>query len=153
MRNLRNLVIPGLFALLFFFPAKSFGFASGACGEKAGCVGDCRSCHTLKTPEAQKILSSFNPAVKAIGVREAKVQGLWEVTFEYGGKKNIAYIDFGKKHLIQGIIVDIKTKKDLTDQRIAELNKVDVSRIPLADALVLGNADAPIKVIVFDDPV
>ena len=150
---MRNLVVSGILVLLCLVPVKSFGFAAGACGEKSGCVGDCRSCHTLKTPDAQKILSSFNPGIKVIGVEGAGVKGLWAVTFEYGGRKNIAYIDYGKKHLIQGIVVDIKTKQDLTDQRVADLNRVDVSRIPLKDALILGKANAPIKVIVFDDPV
>jgi thiol:disulfide interchange protein DsbC len=33
-----------------------------------------------------------------------------------------------------------------------ELNKVDVSKIPLEDAIVVGKPDAKHKVIVFDDP-
>ncbi|MDA8387694.1 MAG: hypothetical protein M0Z58_03380 [Nitrospiraceae bacterium] len=140
--------VSGLLVILFLLPVKAFGFA----GKSGACAGDCRACHTLKTSEAQDILSSFNPAVKVLGV-ENGVEGLWEVTFEYGGKKDIAYIDYDKKHLIHGFVVDIKTKQNLTNQRISDLNRVDVSRIPLKDALVLGDADAPIKVIVFDDPV
>ncbi len=134
---------------MFLVPARAFGFA-----EKSGaCSGDCRSCHTLKPSEAQNILSSFNPNLKVVSVEKAGVGGLWQVTFEFGGKKNIVYVDFEKKHLIQGTVIDIKTKENITETRVSDLNKVDVSKIPLKDALVLGNPKAPLKVIVFDDPV
>ncbi|MDA8388714.1 MAG: hypothetical protein M0Z58_08660 [Nitrospiraceae bacterium] len=134
---------------MLLVPARSFAFAgnSGACG------GDCRACHTLKPSEAQDILSSFNPALKVTGVKTADVGGLWQVTFQFRGRENIVYIDFAKKHLIQGAVIDIKTKQNLTGMRLSDLNKVDVSRIPLKDALIMGNPKAPLRVIVFVDPV
>ena len=153
---MRNVIIAAFLALMFLVPARSYGFAEklGGCTEQTGaCTGDCRSCHSLKTSEAQSILSSFNPNLKVVGVKLAGVGGLWEITFEYGGRKNLVYVDFAKKHLIQGTVIDIKTKENLTDVRVSDLNRVDVSKIPLADALVIGNANAPLKVIVFDDPV
>ncbi len=127
----------------------SYGFA----GMAGGCGQDCRSCHSLKPSEAQGILKSFNPAIKVLSVSNSKVGGLWEVTFEFMGKKSVVYVDYAKKHLVQGSIIDIKTKTDLTSERMSELNKVDVSKIPLGNALILGNANAPVRVIVFDDPV
>ncbi len=129
--------------------ASSYGFA----GTTGSCSGDCRSCHSLKPSEAQVILDSFNPSLRVLSVHKSKVGGLWEVTFNYMSKKNVVYIDFAKKHLIQGAIIDIKTKADITNERVSELNKVNVSKIPLKDALVMGKADAPIRVIVFDAPV
>ena len=35
---------------------------------------------------------------------------------------------------------------------MAKINKVDVSQIPVKDALVVGRKDAKTKVIVFTDP-
>jgi len=43
-------------------------------------------------------------------------------------------------------------RQNLTGQRFSDLNRVDLSTIPLEDAIVLGNRDAKRKVIVFDDP-
>jgi len=43
-------------------------------------------------------------------------------------------------------------KKNLTQERLEELRKIDVSQIPLNDALVLGDQKARIKVISFSDP-
>jgi len=38
------------------------------------------------------------------------------------------------------------------EKNLSEINRTDVSRIPLKNALVIGNAKAKHKVIVFDDP-
>jgi thiol:disulfide interchange protein DsbC len=49
-------------------------------------------------------------------------------------------------------LISIKERKNLTQERFTELSKVDVSQIPLKDALVLGDQKARIKVISFSDP-
>ncbi|MDA8087684.1 MAG: hypothetical protein M0Z75_13380 [Nitrospiraceae bacterium] len=147
MRKLISLIAAAFTILILATGSYGFAGTTGACG------GDCQSCHSLKPAEAQGILSSFNPSIKVLGVAKSKVGGLWEVTFEFMGKKSVIYVDYAKKHLIQGSIIDIKTKADITSERMSQLNKVDVSKIPLSDALILGKANAPIRVIVFDDPV
>ena len=79
-------------------------------------------------------------------------KGLWEVYSQSGGRKGIFYVDFGKKHAFLGSMISIAEKKNLSQERLSELNKIDVSQIPLQDALVVGNPNAKFKVIVFDDP-
>jgi len=64
----------------------------------------------------------------------------------------LIYVDFAKKHFFVGSLISIKERKNLTQERFAELNKVDVSQIPLNDALVIGDQKARIKVISFSDP-
>jgi thiol:disulfide interchange protein DsbC len=49
-------------------------------------------------------------------------------------------------------LVSIGEKKNLTQERFIELNKVDISQIPLENALVMGDEKARIRVIVFTDP-
>ncbi len=131
------------------FGGNVFGFSRAA----GACSGDCNSCHSLKLSEAQSILDSFSPSLKAVDVETSPASGLWEVTFDYHGRKNVIYVNFDKKHIVRGSIIDIKTKKDMTSERVSYLNRVDVSRIPLDDALILGRSDARVRVIVFDDPV
>jgi thiol:disulfide interchange protein DsbC len=87
-----------------------------------------------------------------IEVRPAQVKGLFEVVVEQKGQKGIIYIDSSKEHLISGSILDLKTKTNFTQERFNEINKVDVSKIPLDDALVMGEKYAKSPVIVFDDP-
>ncbi len=118
---------------------------------------DCSKCHTLTKDDAATLLKDLIPNVKVLEVRVVPVKGLWEVDIESGGKKGPLYVDFSKKYIVSGSIVTIKEKKNLTQERAEELNKVvlsqdDVSKIPLDDALVMGDKSAKHKVIVFDDP-
>ncbi len=71
---------------------------------------------------------------------------------EQTGRKGLVYIDFSKKHFFSGPLVFIAERKNLTQERLLELIKVDVSQIPLDDALVMGDPKARIRVIVFSDP-
>jgi thiol:disulfide interchange protein DsbC len=106
----------------------------------------------LTNEDAQNVLKEAIPDVKIIDVRPAQIKGLWEIAIETKGKKGILYLDFSKNYAIFGSILDLKTKANLTQERYIEINKVDVSKIPLDDALVMGDKDAKYRVIVFDDP-
>ena len=102
--------------------------------------------------DAQGLLKESFPDVKVLEVRPAQVKGLFEVVVEQKGQKGIIYIDSSKEYLISGSILDLKTKTNFTQERFNEINKVDVSKIPLDDALVMGEKEAKYRVIVFDDP-
>jgi thiol:disulfide interchange protein DsbC len=106
----------------------------------------------MKSAEALNALKDIIPEVKVLEVNATPVQGLFEVVVESRGKKGIIYLDSSQKYLISGSIVDIATKQNLTQERSAEINKVNVSEIPLDDALVMGDKSAPKKVVVFTDP-
>ncbi|MBA4372352.1 MAG: protein-disulfide isomerase [Thermodesulfovibrio sp.] len=113
---------------------------------------DCTTCHSLKKEEAVDILKNIMPNVKVKDVKVSPIKAMWEVEFEADAKKGLVYIDFSKRYAVSGSILDIKEKKNLTQDRYADINRVDVSKIPLKDALLLGNKDAKNKIIVFTDP-
>ena len=119
-------------------------------GSKAG---DCRECHRLTREEAQKLLASGG-IDNVVGIEPGPLKGLWEVIVVKGGKKYPLYIDYSKSYLINGQIIRISTKENLTGARYESLNVIttDPSKIPLGDALVLGKPTARRKVIVFSDP-
>lgn len=106
----------------------------------------------ITNEDAQNALKEVIPDLKIIDVRPAKIQGLWEIAVEANGKKGIIYLDSSRNFAVFGSVIDVKTKTNLTQERTSELNKVDVSTIPLDDALVVGDKDAKYRVIVFDDP-
>ncbi len=131
--------------LLCFLPANpSIGFESKG--------QDCSKCHTLTDTEASNLLRGIIPDLSVLGVNPSPVKGLWEVFLDSRGKKGLAYIDFSKKYFIHGSIISIAERKNLTQDRFTDLNRVNVSQIPLSDAVVLGDPAAKTKVIVFDDP-
>ncbi|MDA8432641.1 MAG: DsbC family protein [Nitrospiraceae bacterium] len=131
-------------ALLFFTASLSYGFSNK--GE------NCAKCHTLKKEEAAALLKEIAPMIKVMDVRMTPLKSLWEIDVESNGRKGPVYLDITKRYLISGSIVDIKGKKNLTREREEDLNRVNVSQIPMGDALVMGDRNAKKKVIVFTDP-
>ena len=146
MRN--SLICMMLLFLALAFPGKAFPFAKSD--------QDCSTCHTLNAEQAKIILNDLIPNVKVIHVQPAPITGLWEIGIDMEGRKAIVYLDYAKKNIIspatRGEVINIKTKTSLTQESFQKINKVDVSQIPLTNALVMGDKTAKHKVIVFDDP-
>jgi thiol:disulfide interchange protein DsbC len=117
-----------------------------------GTEQECIKCHTLTNEQAATVMKAFIPDIKVLNVLPGPIKGIWEIDFESAGKKNIVYLDFSKKILIAGNIIDTQTKVNYAKESFDKLNKIDVSQIPLDNALVMGSKDAAHKVIVFDDP-
>jgi thiol:disulfide interchange protein DsbC len=113
---------------------------------------ECSKCHMLNKEEARDLLKNTIPDVRVLDVRPSPVKGFWEVYLESRGQKGIVYVDFQKKHFFSGALISLGEKKNLTQERLIELNKIDVSQIPLDDALVMGDQKARIRVIVLTDP-
>ncbi len=140
----RVIFLFSLIALCLLSPNPSSGF------ETKG--QDCSKCHTLSNAEANDLLKNLIPNPTIFSVIPSPVKGLWEVYLESRGKKGLVYVDFSKKYFISGTLISIAERKNLTQERFTDLNRVDVSQIPLNDALVMGDPKAKIKVIAFDDP-
>jgi thiol:disulfide interchange protein DsbC len=113
---------------------------------------DCLKCHTLKKDEATVLLNNFSPGITVLDVKQSQAKYLWETSFESGGKKGILYIDLPKKHLFSGSLLTVQGRKNLTKEHLSEINRINVSQIPLKDALVMGDRNAKKRVIVFNDP-
>lgn len=129
---------------VLLFPLSVYGFSDmGA---------DCTKCHSITKEEATTLLKEIIPNATIIEVKNSPFKGFWEVDIETGGKKGLLYVDFSKKYIFAGSIIDIKAKRNLSQERFTELNRIDVASIPLDDALILGSKDAKHKIIVFDDP-
>ncbi len=140
--NMRSLLI---FIVLLLLAPNAFAMTADGCG-----AGSCTDCHSITKEEAKQLLGDMVDKVNR--VEFAEVPGLWVVEVVKGQKKLPVYIDFSKKFLLSGNVIRLNDKENLTRKRSARMNKVDVSRIPLADALLLGKASAKTKVIVFTDP-
>jgi thiol:disulfide interchange protein DsbC len=144
MRNALSAATVAALLLLFAVPA-SHAFTGEGCSS-----GACTDCHSLTRDEALKILGANVDNVLSVGT--SPVGGLWEVAVEKAGRRWPLYIDFSKEHVIAGQIIQVSTKKNLTESRMMSMNRVDVSQIPLAGSIVVGKKDAKRRIIVFDDP-
>jgi thiol:disulfide interchange protein DsbC len=116
------------------------------------CGQACDKCHTLSVDQAKELFKQLGPNIDILGVHAGPIKGLWEVDIDAGGRKSVVYVDFSKKKVIAGNIVDIKTKTSYTQESLQKINKVDFASIPLGNSVVMGDKDAKYKIIVFDDP-
>jgi thiol:disulfide interchange protein DsbC len=148
------------FLTLFLFLALAISYQLSAISyvysAVDACGTDCMKCHALGNEEVTDILSKIKtPDAKILKIQMSPVRGLWEVSIDNNGQKGLFYVDFSKKYIITGKIFEINTTADKTGARLKELNKdrkVDLSRIPLKDAIILGNKKANKKIIIFTDP-
>lgn len=105
----------------------------------------CIDCHTLSNSEAESLLGFDKGSVRKVKV--SPIRGLWEITFVKNKKESIAYMDFGKKHIINGPIYNLVSRKS---KSISENNIAN--QIPLSDSIVMGNPQAKKKLFAFVDP-
>lgn len=122
---------------------------------KEGCGGVCASCHSLSEKEATELLKKIGGTVTS--VKQSPAKGLFELLVEREGQKGILLMDYGKKHLIQGMVVDVETLQPASahEQNLPKSRQqtsVDVAAIPVKNAVVMGNPKGSKKIYVFTDP-
>jgi len=87
-------------------------------------------------------------APKIDEVRPSPMPGLWEVRIG----NEVRYTDPTGTYLIEGELIDLKAKKNLTEERITQLNRVDFASLPFKDALMWKNGNGKRRIAVFADP-
>jgi thiol:disulfide interchange protein DsbC len=134
-----------LFVCFFFLGAPAAFAMSGT-----GCGGECASCHTLSIPEANGILQGLGQVTQ---VKPAAVRGLFELTMVKDGKSAVAYLDYGKKHLIGGQIYDIASRQLVgAPAESKHQERLDPATLSTKNALVMGNPKGKKRLFVFTDP-
>jgi thiol:disulfide interchange protein DsbC len=81
-------------------------------------------------------------------VSRTPVPGLWEVRIG----TDVMYTDDKGDHLIQGQIVDTRSRTNLTEARLNKLTAIDFASLPLKDAVVIKQGSGARKLAVFVDP-
>ncbi len=96
----------------------------------------------------KKIIEAAYPKFKVDNVTKTPYGGLYEVFM--GGQ--IIYTDDKFSFLIaEGKLVDPKTKKDITSDRLDELTKIDFNALPLDQAIKVVKGNGSRKLVVFSD--
>ena len=106
-----------------------------------GKVGEALKARLEKIYESQ--------GLKVISVSETPIQGIYEVVVS---GKQIIYTDAKGDYMFVGDLIDVNTRKSLTDERAADLNKIDFASLPLDKAIKEVRGNGKLKVAVFSDP-
>jgi len=114
--------------------AVGFGFNTFAQGQEA----------TIR-----KNLSERIPQIPRIEeITRSPMAGLYEIRLS---TNEIYYSDAEGNFLIQGSLIDTKSKRNLTEEREAKLSAIDFGTLPFKDAITIVRGNGKRKLAVFED--
>ena len=81
-------------------------------------------------------------------VSKTPIAGLYEIRMG----TEVLYTDEQGNHLIEGQLIETKTRNNLTEARIGKLTAIDFATLPLKDAIVWKQGTGARKLVIFADP-
>ncbi|MEP7301028.1 MAG: DsbC family protein [Caldimonas sp.] len=81
-------------------------------------------------------------------ITKTALPGIYEIRFG----SDILYTDENGSYLIQGQLIETRTRVNLTEERIARLTAIDFKTLQFKDALVWKQGTGERKLVVFADP-
>lgn len=109
----------------------------------------CSASADNSTAQLKQKLAKQLPGREITSINTTPMKGIYEVVI---GKRQIVYTDIKGEYILAGDMIDLAKKTSLTEQRAAELQKTDFSKLPLEQAFkeVRGNGSRILAV--FSDP-
>ncbi|NPU86056.1 MAG: DsbC family protein [Syntrophaceae bacterium] len=112
-------------------------------------------CSSMTEADLRVVFDKIQSGIHILSNRRSPVEGLCEIVL--GNKMNpqVVYLDYTKKYVLAGSLFDAGNMTNLSlisRKAIQDQFRVDVSKIPLGNALLMGSETAGEKVIVFTDP-
>ena len=102
-----------------------------------------------------KIRKALEPKLggaKIEGIQPAPVAGLWEVRLRTERGLRIVYTDANATHVIDGNIHEVRTNRDLTEERLRKLNAIKWETLPLDLAVKVQRGNGKRVLAMFSDP-
>jgi len=97
----------------------------------------------------KKAIETVYPKLKVQSITKTPYAGLYEVFLD----GQIIYTDDKFSFLIaEGKVIDPVSRRNLTEDRLDELNKVDFASLPLDQAIKVVKGNGSRKLVVFSDP-
>ncbi|MFN4361451.1 MAG: DsbC family protein [Hylemonella sp.] len=98
----------------------------------------------------RKNLAERLPQLPAINeVSKTPIPGLFEIRVN---DNEIYYSDAEGNYLIQGHLIDVRQKRNLTEERVDKLLAIDFKSLPFKDAFTVVRGNGARKMAIFSDP-
>lgn len=106
-------------------------------------------CASADEASLKKAIEATFPSAKVQRISKTPFNGLYEVYVN----GEIVYTDEKFSFMLaEGRLIDTKTRKDLTSERLEDLSRVDFKSLPLDQAIKVVRGDGSRKLVVFSDP-
>jgi len=102
--------------------------------------------------QIRQALKSRFPSMRVDGVQAAPMPGLFEVRFQTPDGPQILYTDPQAGFFIDGNLIEAKTGRNLTEERLQKLSAVEFSALPLDLALKVQRGGGKRVLAMFTDP-
>ena len=106
---------------------------------------------STESHDFEQVKQRFETEFEGITVDEVS-QTPFEGLLELRLGKEVLYTNPTVDFVLQGSLVDVASRTDLTAQRLEQLNRVDFSIFPLDQAIKLVKGDGTRQMVVFEDP-
>ena len=103
--------------------------------------------------EIRQVLKAKFPNIRIDGIQPAPMPGLFEVRFQTQQGPQIIYTDAqGAFLIVDGSLVDAKSGRNLTEERMQKLTAIEFSALPLDLAVKVQRGNGKRQVAMFTDP-
>lgn len=102
--------------------------------------------------QIRKALEGKLEGVRIEGIVPAPLAGLWEVRYRTSRGVRVLYTDAAGKFVINGNIHELKTERDLTAERLEQLNAIRFASLPLDQAVKIQRGNGKRVLAMFSDP-
>ena len=123
----------------------------------ASCKQGATSFNCPKVDEMQRLVYGLQPGLKIEKIEPSEISGLCSVVLKVSDMdKSLVYVDSKGKYLVAGNIIEVSTKKNLTQEKLAMLNKIVLSASQVLElekrvAFVHGKSDKFVYLITDPD--
>lgn len=105
--------------------------------------------HAADTDAIGSKLKAAFPQMPAIqSIAPSAIPGVFEVVLP----GEVVYVDAQGEHMIQGHVIRLKDRSDLTAAKVEHINRIDFKTLPLDKALLHKHGRGERKMVVFADP-
>ena len=100
----------------------------------------------------RQVMKAKFPNVRVDGVQAAPLAGLFEVRFQNQDGPQILYTDAQANFFLDGNLIEAKTGRNLTEERLQKLSAIEFSALPLELALKVQRGNGRRVLAMFTDP-
>ena len=114
----------------------------------------CAFCAAAAADEAliRRTIESKLGGAKVESVQPSPLPGIYEVTFRSSDNVQIIYTNADATHILIGRLVDAKTDRDLTEERMRKLTTINMDTLPYDLAVKVQRGNGKRTLVIFSDP-
>ena len=102
--------------------------------------------------EVRQAVQAIAPEAKVVSVSRTPLPDLYEVVVDGPRGMAVVYASGKGEYVLVGELLDVKKRRNLTGERMEQLNAIDFDSLPLNQAIKMVQGNGSRRLAVFSDP-